>query len=150
MQLAPDSNFDIDLTDKDTNIDWTALWIAVDPDFEWYRKVTITQDTQMWIFAARYERRITEQLQAIWHLSTLAEAKVFRALGKIATHGKTVKKGLMFWRVRCEAFDELSKLVTKGKLLKLRLFVILEFKEMFGVPKHSEVIGQNDLDNFEE
>ena len=150
VQLATDSNFDIDLTDKDTNIDWTALWIAVDPDFEWYRKVTITQDTQMWIFAAKYERRITEQLQAIWHLSTLTEEKVFKALARVATHGKKDKKRLMFWRVRCEAFRALSKLVAHGKLLKLSLFVIHEFKEMFGVPKHPEVIGQNDFDNFEE
>lgn len=156
VSLATDSFFDIDLTEKSCAIEWPVLWISVDPQFEWYRKVTVVMDIQMWVFAAKYERRINEQLQAIRRLGVIKTAvpklrtKAFRNLALIAQHGRKKQKNFMFWRVRCEAFKSLAKLASNGDQVHMSLFCIKEFQDMFGVPRFAQIVGQNDFDNFEE
>jgi transcription initiation factor TFIID subunit 2 len=47
------------------NLESSVLWIRVDPDMEYIRKVKVNQDTNNWLFQLLLEKDIIGQIEAI-------------------------------------------------------------------------------------
>ena len=43
--------------------DSPVLWVRVDPDMTWARRVSIEQPDYMWQYQLRYERNVTSQIE---------------------------------------------------------------------------------------
>lgn len=50
------------------NLESSVLWIRVDPDMEYIRKVSVKQDVNNWLFQLLLEKDIIGQIEAIRQL----------------------------------------------------------------------------------
>ena len=48
--------------------DSPVLWVRVDPDMTWARRVSIEQPDYMWQYQLRYERNVTSQIEVSFML----------------------------------------------------------------------------------
>jgi len=76
------------------NIDCPILWIRVDPDFEYIRKVKVNQTKENWLFQLLQERDHIAQIEACKALRKYHEEFVYEILIAVAKNEK------FFFKVR--------------------------------------------------
>ena len=62
IPLITGEEVDMDLS-ATFDTDSPVLWVRVDPDMTWARRVSIEQPDYMWQYQLRYERNVTSQIE---------------------------------------------------------------------------------------
>lgn len=86
------------------NIDSPILWIRVDPDMEYIRKVKVNQSKENWLFQLLQEKDYMAKIEACKALSSYNEEFVYEILKSVA------KNEQLFIKVRKQALKSLDKI----------------------------------------
>lgn len=86
------------------NIDCPILWIRVDPDVEYIRKVKVNQSKENWLFQLLQERDNIAQIEACKALRHYHEEFVYEILKAVA------KNETFFFKVRKQALESLQEI----------------------------------------
>lgn len=124
------NEFEIDEYPYDTknlfdvkNLESPVLWIRIDPDMEFIRKVKVVQDQNNWLFQLLQEKDIIGQIEAIKQLYKFNTEFVYEILKSISTNEN------YFFKVRKIALQSLQKMQTLqfNQYLKHEKFLIKVF-----------------------
>eukprot|EP00039_Didymoeca_costata_P007960 m.105772 g.105772 ORF g.105772 m.105772 type:complete len:964 (+) comp13890_c0_seq2:160-3051(+) len=148
---------DIEINLEAVKTDLPVLWIRLDPDFSWFRKVELEMPAFMWAYEAEHDRSPAAQYEATCQLAcsdVKSDIKrLLTVLQKMAINNK------LFWRVRARAIEAIPELIQslQGEDDKVTGFaeeqktnLIKLFRRVYGIPTIRDLPRPNDFTDIKE
>jgi len=142
IPLVTGEEVDMDLN-QTIDTDSPVLWIRIDPDMTWMRKVSLEQPDYMWQYQLRYERDVTSQIEAAKALQKFPSMQSKSALLDIVCQQEC------FYRVRTIASECLVRILSDDPdAFEGEDSLINCFQKLFGSQSCPSLPKFNDFSNF--
>jgi len=142
IPLVTGEEVDMDLN-ATFDSDSPVLWLRIDPDMTWPRKISLQQPDYMWQYQLRYERDIISQIEAVEALSK------YPCPGTRAALLDIINQNEAFYKVRIEACTSLAKVCSaEAEVWDGEAIMIDTFEKMFGSNACPSIPKFNDFSNF--
>ncbi|EDV23052.1 uncharacterized protein TRIADDRAFT_27954 [Trichoplax adhaerens] len=121
--------------------DSPVLWVRIDPDMHWLRKVTFDQPDYMWQYQMKYERDSLAQYLAVKALAKYVSADSVCCLTEI------INDRHIYYRIRVAAIKALAKVTGEWALQRCSIATSLFniYRKMFGSRSCQTIPRYNDF-----
>ncbi|KAL5486754.1 hypothetical protein EMCRGX_G019273 [Ephydatia muelleri] len=138
VPLSHGEEVEVDVSSLDTEV--PILWVRVDPDFQWIRRVNMEQADTIWQCVLKYERDATAQIESILALESFPSGPSRDLLRDVILNPQ------LFYRVRIQAGQSLAKMLTDtASSGGSASFLIGIYHRLFGTASHPSIVRYNDF-----
>eukprot|EP00731_Ephydatia_muelleri_P017708 Em0010g806a len=121
-------------------IEVPILWVRVDPDFQWIRKVNMEQADTTWQCILKYERDATAQVESILALENFPSSASRDVLRDIILNLQ------LFYRVRTQAGQSLAKVYVTWLVQAYVTWLVQVYVTwLFGTTSHPSIVRYSDF-----
>lgn len=138
VPLCHGEEVEVDVSSLDIEV--PILWLRIDPDFQWIRRVNMEQADTIWQCILKYERDATAQIESILALENFPSSSARDILRDIILNPQ------LFYHVRTQAGQSLAKMLTDtASSGGSASFLIGTYHRLFGTASHPSIVRYNDF-----